>query len=72
MYSDLEEFKVLPKDGKWVLTAVLSKYSIPFYLLGDGVRLTFTYIALLSSIERGVILAEEPERSTSTLVAWIL
>ncbi len=61
MYSDLEEFKVLPKDNKWVLTAVLTKYSIPFYLLGDGARSAFIYIALLSSVERGIILAEEPE-----------
>ena len=61
MYSELEEFKVLPKNNKWVLSAILTKYSIPFYLLGDGIKSAFIYIALLNSVEKGIILIEEPE-----------
>jgi len=39
----------------------LTKYSIPFYLLGDGIKSAFIYIALLNSVEKGIILIEEPE-----------
>ena len=60
-YKELRGFKPLKSDNKWVLHAILREYSVPFYLLGDGVRAAFTYLALLASVKRGVVLAEEPE-----------
>ena len=61
LYKGFEEFKTLKKGDQWVLSAIFTKYSIPIYLLGDGLRYTFSYIALLGSIENGVVVAEEPE-----------
>ncbi len=49
------------EGGRWVLYAVFQKYSIPFYLLGDGLRQAFTYLALLAGLRDSVVLAEEPE-----------
>lgn len=61
VYSGLEGFKILKRDNRWVLYAVFSDYSIPFYLLGDGFKSAFIYVSLLSSIKDGIVLAEEPE-----------
>ncbi len=73
IYRDLRGFKPLKSNNKWVLYAVLTDYSIPFYLLGDGLRAAFTYLALLGSVKKGIVLAEEPElhqhRSSMEVVA---
>ena len=59
--KDLRGFKPLKSNKRWVLYPVLRNYSIPFYLLGDGLRAAFTYLALFCRVKRCIILAEEPE-----------
>ena len=40
---------------------VFKDTSIPIYVMGDGFKMAFTYIALLNSVNKGVIMVEEPE-----------
>lgn len=46
---------------RWALHVIYPNYAIPVYLLGDGLRLTLTYLMLLSTASNALLLLEEPE-----------
>ena len=57
----IRDLQPLKDDDRWVLHVVHKEYSIPIYLMGDGLRLALVYLMLLSVASDALLLLEEPE-----------
>ncbi len=60
-YRDIKDIVPLKYNNRWILYIVGEKYSLPYYVMGDGFKNTLVYLMLLSSIHNTILLLEEPE-----------
>ncbi len=60
-FTGIEDIELLEEDGKTVLYAVFSDYSIPIYYLSDGIKYTIINLMFLGVVKNGIIIIEEPE-----------
>ena len=57
----VKDLQPLKEGDRWVLYVVHEGFSIPIYLIGDGLRLALVYLMLLSVASDALLLLEEPE-----------
>ncbi len=57
----IKDLQPLEEHDRWVLYVVHEEYSVPVYLIGDGLRLALVYLMLLSVASDALLLLEEPE-----------
>lgn len=63
-FEELHDIAVLRTGDRWVLHFVLSERSIPYYVVGDGIRYALMYLMTTATWEGRVLLMEEPELHT--------
>ncbi len=61
-YPDVRDVTPLQIGDRWVLHVLYEDRSIPFYSMGDGFKLAFTYVMLSSLVRGGYLIIEEPEQ----------
>lgn len=64
LYSEVRDIEPLKIRDRWILHLVLTDKSIPYYVVGDGIRYVLISLMMLSVPKNSVLLLEEPELHT--------
>ncbi len=64
LYSEVRDIEPLKIRDRWILHLVLTDKSIPYYVVGDGIRYVLISLMMLSVPKNSALLLEEPELHT--------